>query len=79
MAAANHTRAFETLGQLQTLKPRQMEAQKPRLKVAKQITEAHGGLLGFEPHETGGTVFHVQLNRVSPPHPINHPDAVRSQ
>ena len=81
MATANHTRAFETSGQLQTLKPRQMETQKPRLKVSKQIIEAHGGLLGFEPHETGGAVFHVQLNRVSPPppHPINHPDAVRSQ
>jgi signal transduction histidine kinase len=74
----NRTRALDALTHVPTAEPLYMDGQRPRPNISEQIIEAHGGLMGVEPSEAGGTAFYVQLTRVSPPspHPMSQPDIV---
>lgn len=52
------------------------------LNIARSIVELHGGRIGFEPAEGGGTVFWVALPRVTPVAPLvpaeSRPDVRRA-
>lgn len=66
VAPADRTRIFDSFSQLDNTDSRKFSGTGLGLNISKQIIEAHGGVIDFEPNEGGGTVFFVDLARITP-------------
>lgn len=79
---ADHDRIFDSFSQLDNTDSRKFSGTGLGLNISKRIVEAHGGLISFEPNTGGGTVFFVELARITPQGtiggPHSPPEAIRA-